>query len=514
MPVHHQPRRAMVDHAVAAAPSAGGAVPRRRTALVLATLALCGTVVSLQQTVVLPLLPDFPHLLHTSVDSASWLVTATLLAGAVATPSISRLADMFGKKRLMVITLGAMVLGSLLGALSAALPLVLAARVLQGVGMALVPVGIATMRDALPHDRVPLGVALMSATLAIGAGLGLPLSGAISEHMDWHAIFWLTGGLGAAMLVAVAVIVPESLVRTGGAFDFRGAAVLSAALTAVLLTLSKGAHWGWTSPTTLSLGVVGLALLAVWVPLELRVRRPLVDLRVAARPAVLLVNVAAVLTGFAMFSNMLVTTQLLQLPPATGYGLGLDVLHTGVWMAPSALVFGLMAPVSAAVTRRYGPQATLLAGAASMAAAYAARVFYSADLWQIVAGSMVVAVGTSMTYAAMPTLIMRAVPVTETASANGLNTLLRSVGTSTASATMAAVATMGAVRVGAEIFPGFGALMAVFWVAGAMSAATALLAVPMFRMRDYAEPVTEPRPRDAVPGARARARAAAPEIAR
>jgi MFS family permease len=489
---------------------------------VVATLALCGTVVSLQQTLVLPLLPDFPRLLGTTADSASWLVTATLLAGAVATPSISRLADMFGKKRLMVITLGVMVLGSLLGALSTVLPLLVAARALQGVGMALVPVGIATMRDELPRERIPLGVALMSATLAIGAGLGLPLSGAISEHMDWHAIFWLTGVLGVAMLAVVAVMVPESPVRTGGTFDYRGAAVLSAALTAVLLTLSKGAHWGWTTPITLAMGTVGLLLLVVWLPLELRVRQPLVDVRVAARPAVLLVNIAAVATGFAMFANMLVTTQLLQLPPASGYGLGLDVLHTGLWMAPSALIFGLMAPVSAAVTRRFGPQATLLAGAALMAAAYAARVYLSVDLAQIVVGSMVVGVGTSMTYAAMPTLIMRAVPVTETASANGLNTLLRSVGTSTASAAMAALATMGAVRVGAEVFPGFDALMAVFWVAGAMSALAALLAVPMFRMRDYAEPATTPgAPGDGVEavtadGARpgARTRVAAREVVR
>src|SRR4051812_45106346 len=124
MPVHHVPGSAMVEHAVAAAPPVVVGAPRARTTLVVATLALCGTVVSLQQTVVLPLLPDFPRLLSTSADSASWLVTATLLAGAVATPSISRLADMFGKKRLMVITLGAMVLGSLLGALSTALPLV------------------------------------------------------------------------------------------------------------------------------------------------------------------------------------------------------------------------------------------------------------------------------------------------------------------------------------------------------------------------------------------------------
>ncbi|MDP3891492.1 MFS transporter, partial [Nocardioides sp.] len=179
---------------------------RARTTLVLATLALTGTVVSLQQTLVLPLLPEFPRLLDTTADNASWLVTATLLTGAVATPTISRLADMFGKKRMMMVALGVMILGSVLGAISQALPLVITARALQGVGMALVPVGIAIMRDELPRDKVPLGVALMSATLAIGAGAGLPLSGLISEHMDWHSIFWVTAVAGSVMLGAVALV--------------------------------------------------------------------------------------------------------------------------------------------------------------------------------------------------------------------------------------------------------------------------------------------------------------------
>jgi MFS family permease len=470
------------------------------SALVVATLALCGTVVSLQQTLVLPLLPDFPRLLDTTVDNASWLVTVTLLTGAVSIPTITRLADMFGKKRMMVVALTVMVAGSMVGALSEAFAMVITARAMQGVGMALVPVGIAIMRDELPRDRVPLGVALMSATLAMGAGVGLPLSGLIAEHMDWHSIFWVTGVVGAVMLLAVTLVVSESQVRTRGVFDYRGALLLTTALTAVLLTLSKGGQWGWTSAPTLLLAVLGVSLLVAWVPLELQVRNPLVDVRVAARPAVLVVNLASVLTGFAMFANMLVTTQLLQLPTSTGYGLGLDILQTGVWMVPSALIFAAMAPVSASLIRRFGPQMTLLAGALVMAGSYVARVFLSHELWQIVAGSVLVGAGTSMTYAAMPTLIMRAVPVTETASANGLNMLLRSIGTSTSSAAMAAVTTLGIVRVGAEVFPSFDALVAVFWVSAVMSLLAALLAVLTFRMREYSEETAEPagHMRDAV----------------
>ncbi|WP_235736481.1 MFS transporter [Nocardioides alcanivorans] len=450
-------------------------------------LSLCGIVVSLQQTLLLPLLPELPNLLDTSADTASWLVTATLLAGAVSTPTISRLADMFGKRRMMVVALAISLAGSLLGSFSEFVPLLIAARALQGVGLSLVPVAIAIMRDELPRERVPLGVAIMSATLAVGAGIGLPLSGLISNHLDWHAIFWLTALVAAALLVLALTTLPESPVRTRGTFDIRGAVLLSASLTALLLSVSKGAQWGWTSTTTLGLAAAGVAVLAVWIPLELRTPSPLVDIRVAGRRPVMLVNLVSVFAGFAMFTNMLVTTQFLQAPEATGYGLGLDVLETGWWMVPNAAAFGIMAPVSAWMTKRWTAQITLLIGTSMMAVTYGARVFFSNDLAQVVLGSVVVGVGTALAYGALPTLIMRAVPVTETASANGLNVLLRSIGTSTASAATAAITTASVMAVGDHLVPTEDALSLSLWLAAAASLAAAAISVPTLRMRAYSE---------------------------
>lgn len=467
--------------------------PARRTTrrsspeLVVATLAMCGIVVALQQTLMLPLLPNLPELIGTTPDSASWLVTSTLLMGAIATPTISRLADMYGKRKMMVVSLLISVAGSTVGALGEDLWLLIAARALQGVGMALIPVGIAIMRDELPADRVPGGVALMSATLAIGAGAGPPLSGLISQHLDWHAVFWVTGVGGAAMLLLVVMVLSESTVRTHGAFDIRGALLLSAALAASLLALSKGSHWGWSSTPTLAFAAVGLIAFAVWAPLELRTSRPLVDLRVAARRAVLLVNLASALAGFAMFSNMLITTQILQAPESSGYGLGLDPLHAGLWMVPTAAAFGVMAPVAAWLTRRVSPQATLLCGATVMCAAYLVRTLLSAGLSQVVVGSLAVGVGAALTYSAMPTLIIRAVPVTETASANGLNVLLRAFGTSAASALAAAVTSAWTASAVDQLVPSGRALELLIWAAAAAALATALVALPMQRMPDFAE---------------------------
>jgi MFS family permease len=458
-----------------------GAVGRRSPMLLIATLSVCGTVVSLQQTLMLPVLPGLPLLLHTSADNASWIVTATLLAGAVAIPTLSRLADMFGKKSMIMVAFLLMVIGGVLGGLSHELTVAIVARALQGAGFVVVPIGIAIMRDELPADRVPLGVTLMGATLAIGAGAALPLSGVIVAHLDWHSIFWITGAASVASFLAIWWVVPESPVRSGGRFDYLGALLLSTAVTALLVALSKGSHWGWASRPTLTLAVAGVALLGLLVAVELRASTPLVNVLIAVRPGVLLVNIASVLCGFAMFTNMVGTMQLLQQSRDSGYGLGLDVLHAGLWMAPTGLIFGAWAPVAAWIIRRFGAHAALLGGAFVMATSYVGRVFLSTELWQVVTGSVLVGVGVSMTFAAMPNLIMAAVPPTETASANGLNTLLRSVGSSTASAAVAALTTGLVVTIDGTQHPAFAAFETLFGIAAGASIVAAVVTLPLVR---------------------------------
>src|SRR4051812_6751108 len=226
---------------------------RTPTWAVIGVLSLCGTVVALQQTMVVPLLPDFPGILGVSSDDASWLVTATLLTSAVATPIMSRLADMFGKRLMMIVCMVAMTLGSVVAAAGGAYLTLIVGRSLQGFAAALIPIGISIMRDELPREKVGSAVALMSATLGIGSAMGLPLSGIIYQHLGWHAIFWTSAAAGMALIVAVLAVVRESAIRTGGRFDYVGAILLSVALTSLLLAISKGTDWGWTSEPTIVL---------------------------------------------------------------------------------------------------------------------------------------------------------------------------------------------------------------------------------------------------------------------
>ena len=433
-------------------PADASSVPSRANTVVVA-LALAGIVVALMQTLVIPLIPELPKLLHASASDATWAVTATLLAGAVATPMMGRLGDMYGKRRMLLVSLLMLVAGSVLVALSNSLVPVVVGRALQGMSTGVIPLGISIMRDELPAERLGSAIALMSASLGVGGALGLPAAALLAANTDWHVLFWTAAGFGAVAALLVLLLVPESRIRSGGRFDVVGATGLSVALVCLLLAISKGGDWGWTSGLTLGLFAAAVVVLLVWGWWELRSREPLVDLRTTARRQVLLTNVASAVFGFALFAMALVLPQLLQLPKATGYGLGHGMLAVGLVLAPSGLVMMAMAPLSARISRARGPKTTLMLGALVVAVGYGLNIVLMSAAWQLVLVSSVIGAGIGLAYGAMPALVIAAVPVSETAAANSINTLMRAIGTSTSSAVAGVVLAQLTIAFGPVMLP-------------------------------------------------------------
>jgi EmrB/QacA subfamily drug resistance transporter len=457
--------------------SSAGGIPRtaKGPSVVVAVLALCGIVVSLMQTIVVPLIPDLPHLLHTSASDASWVITSTLLAAAVCNPVSGRLGDLFGKRRVMLVSLGLMVAGSVICALSSGLVPMVVGRVLQGCAIGVIPLGISIMRDELPPERLGSAMALMSATLGVGGAIGLPLAAFIAQHADWHALFWLSAVIGALDLLLVAFMVPESPLRAPGRFDVPGAVGLTVGLICLLLAITKGGDWGWGSGLTLGLFAAAVVIILSWGLMELRVRDPLVDLRTSARRQVLLTNLASVVVGFAMLGMSLVLPTLLQAPPATGYGLGLSLVQAGLCLAPGGLVMMLLSPFSARVSRRWGPKVALLLGTVVIAVGYAATLGLMHSAVQVVIGSSIIAAGVGLAYSAMPALIMTSVPPSETAAANGLNALMRSIGTSASSAVISVVLAHMTISLGLIRFPSLQGLQVAILIAGGVAVLGAVI---------------------------------------
>ena len=419
------------------------ALPKTSRSAIITVVVLCfgGLCASLTQTMVIPIQGELAQLLGTSAANASWVVTATLLTGAVTMPVAGRLGDMFGKQRILVISAFLLLLGSLVCAMADSLVPMLAGRVLQGLAFGFIPVGISLLREVTPPHITSTAIAAMSATLGVGGAIGLPLSAWIAQDFDWHALFWTSAGLAAAVLAAVLFFVPRVNNAKGGRFDIVGALGLAIGLVSVLISVSKGNEWGWVDARTLACLIGGIVVLLAWGMFELRQDEPLCDLRVTAQRPVLLTNLAAVAVGFGMMAQAIVVPQLLQLPTATGYGLGQTLLATGLWMAPAGLMMLLFAPVSSTLMQRSGAKLTLMIGAGVLGFGYLVAVFLMAAPWQLLVASMVSSAGVGIAYAAMPTLILSSVPMTESGSAVGINGLMRSVGTSVASAVMVSLLT-------------------------------------------------------------------------
>ncbi|MER7747724.1 MFS transporter [Streptomyces bacillaris] len=423
--------------------SASPGAPAARPGAIVAILAFAGIVAALTQTLVVPLIAQLPVLFDTSASNASWVITATLLAAAVSTPVAGRLGDMYGKRRMLLVSLVPLVLGSAVCALSSSVVPMITGRGLQGLGMGVVPLGISLLRDVVPAEKLGPSIAIMSASMGVGGALGLPFAAAVAENTSWRVLFWVVAVLALAVGALIAALVPADRPSTAaaGRFDLPGAIGLGAALIALLLAVSKGADWGWSSATTLTLFAAALVLLPAWARWELRLRDPLVDLRVTVRPQVLMTNTASVLVGFAMYAQSLVVPQLLQLPEATGYGLGRSMLAMGLWMAPAGLMMMVMSPLGAKLSAAKGPKVTLAVGSLLIAAGYGLSVplIGSGSPWSLLLVTLVCNSGVGFAYGAMPALIMSAVPASETASANSFNALMRSIGTSFAAAVIGVV---------------------------------------------------------------------------
>jgi EmrB/QacA subfamily drug resistance transporter len=403
-------------------------VTRQHHGLTLAVLAVAGMSFALLQTMVAPALPAIQHEYGASTPAVTWVLTIYLLTASIFTPVLGRLGDMFGKERLLVIVLLVLGAGTLIAALSTSLPMLIAGRAVQGAGGAIFPLAFGIIRDEFPREKVGSGIGLISATFGVGGGAGLVLSGVIVDHFDYTWIFWLSLVVIAGAVVCTHLFVPESPVKTPAKIDWGGAALMSIGLSAVLLAVSEGNRWGWGSARVLGLIAAGAIVLFAWGRYELRVPQPLVDMRMMRLRGVWTTNVTALMVGFGMFGSFLLVPQFVEMPPAAGFGFGATVTQAGLYLLPSAAVMLVAGPMAGWLGNRFGSRTPLLIGIALVAAAFIQLAVLHDEHWHVFLNSVLTGAGIGLAFASMATLIVDAVPQTQTGVATGMNTIMRSIG--------------------------------------------------------------------------------------
>lgn len=459
---------------------------RARYQVTIAVLAVSAFAFSLLQSLVLPALPTFEHTLHTTETGAAWLLTAYLLSAAVATPVLGRVGDIGGKKRVLVAVLVLLAVGTVLCGLATTLPVMIVGRVIQGAAGAIFPLAFGIIRDEFPPGQVVLGIGLISAILGIGVGAGVVLAGPIVLHLSVHWLFWIPGVMVVVATMATVAWVPESPHRAPARINWTGAAVLSTWLVTLLVAVSEAPGWGWGSPGVLVLFGVTAALIPVWVVVESRATSPLVDMTMMRIRAVWTTNVSALLFGFGMFAMFTTVPEFVQTPAHVGYGFGDSVTRSGLDLLPFALAMLVVAPITARLSAIAGPKWVLVAGGAMGALAYVELALYHAHQVSVLVSSGLLGVGTALGFASMSTLVVQAVPPTQTAVATGMNTNLRSIGGALGAGIAASVVASHLVAGGLPSVSGFTAAFVLSAVAMAAAAGVAL-AVPGERHRAPAD---------------------------
>ena len=421
---------------------------RRSYKATYAVLALAVGGYALLQSLVIPVLPTIQAGLHTSQNTVTWVLTAYLLAAAIFTPIMGRLGDMYGKERLLVLTLIALTLGSLLAAVASSITLMIVARAIQGIGGGVLPLAFGLIRDEFPQEKILGAIGVIAALAAAGAGVGIVLAGPIVDVFNYHWLFWIpmvVMGLGA---IAAHFVIPESEVRTPGKLSWNGVILLSVWLVALILAISEAPTWGWGSSRVIGLIVAGVVIAGLWIYVEAHSKNPLIDMHMMRIPAVWTTNLVAFLVGVGMYAVFAFLPEFLQTPHSAGYGFGLSITRSGLLLLPLSVFMFFFGMLSGRLSRRYGSKRVLVVCLFVDLVSFFLLTGAHAAQWEILLAMVIEGIGFGLAFSSMSALVVVAVPPEQTGVASGMNANIRTIGGSVGAAVMSSIVTSG-VRAGA-----------------------------------------------------------------
>lgn len=392
-----------------------------------AVLGIVMLVYSVLESMLVPALPLIQQGVGASASSITWVFTGLLLSATVSTPLVGRLADIYDKKVVFLVVLGVVAVGVLLGAVATSIVVLAIGQVLQGAGLGFAPLAIGILRDTQSAARARIGNGLVIGMSGLGSVVGLLVAGPLLAVLPYNWLYWLP--LAALVLLGVAAVLalPSTPSKGGGRVDWAGAGLLGGGLLAVLIGLTQAPSWGWLSAQFLVLAALGLALLAAFAMVELKIERPLVDLRAGGMP-VLITCVVAFAVGWATYAVFLAIPTIVAAPPANGYGLGGTPTTAGLLLIPLGVVGAASAPLTGLLERVLGAKAVMVLSClpivASSAILFLAR--HDAVVLAFASGLAGLGIGIGLTQAM--NIVSSSVPAERVASASGLLLVVRSVG--------------------------------------------------------------------------------------
>lgn len=396
--------------------------------LLLPSLAVAAFSYGLNQAILTPLISSIEEEYGVGLQQATWLVTGFLLVGCVIVPLAARLGDMYGHARVLRVVMLVFAIGGVLAAAVTTFPFLLAARLVQGAGAALFPLGYALVRGRSTRTRLAGSIGLISSTAALGSSIGTAVSGPTVAVYAVRGALVVAAAVGLIATATVLLAVAGPLLSPDGPIDWLGAALLALWTTAILMVISEGRLWGVGSPPTIALGAVAVLSFVVWTLVEHRAKVPLVDLPLMSTTPMILSNLIAFAFGYLLFSGLLVIPAFVQSDRSQGFGFSASVGQTAWFVLPQTLLLLVTGLFAAPMARRIGSAKSVVLGTMITLLGQVSLLLLHDHPWHVMAAGALLGVGIGITFTHLATVVLEFVPAGAAASASGANTNIRNIG--------------------------------------------------------------------------------------
>ena len=503
----------------------GTAIPRTAWKL-LVILSSIATMVMYVETMLIPAIPDLINDFNVSYGTSSWILTTYLISGAVATPIVGKLSDVYGKKKVLLLVMLIYAIGVSFAGFASNIYTLLLVRAIQGIGMGMFPIAFGIIRDQFPREKISIGQGIISSMFAAGAAVGLSAGALIVENFGWQATFFTIVPIAILLLITIWRFVhigenqqidpapikysisrgkESSLVpvtnfdekrRRKLQLDIKGAVALAVSITSFLLCLtlietSSGLSTANNSYVDITSGygtIVGIAIVAVisfvlFLLIEKRESYPLIDLRLLGNKAILPSILIILIVGLSNFMVFQTIPILVRNPEPIGFGA--DVVDAGTIQLPFALVFLVFGPTSGLIISRLGSLRPVIVGTSIITVSFLGLVFFHDSPTAISINLGVLATGLSFAAIGAMNVIILATPKEYTGISLGIATLVRiigsAIGPALAAMYMQSSQTVIDIGVLSRSYPSDFAFVMIFSTATAIAAGSIFLSVLLHR---------------------------------
>jgi EmrB/QacA subfamily drug resistance transporter len=378
------------------------------------------------ETMIIPGVPTIQKDFATSESVVSWITSAFLIVGSAVSPLFGKLGDSFGKKRMFLIALVFYTAGVGIAGFSPSIDFLIAARAVQGIGFAIVPLALAIIAETFPKERIATAQGVVSATFAIGASLGLIVGSYIIQDLGWQWAFHSAFVLSVVLFIVIARFLPRGNPGTGRRVDYETVVLLMAGVSFILLYLTEGPYSGWYSTYNLAALALGVAMTVGFFVAESRKSNPLIQLSLLRIRNVLVANGTGILSGIGMFMLFFAVVYYTELPAP--FGLGLDTISAGLTLAPATVIMLAAGPGFGRLVTKAGPKPALVLGGVIAICGFALFVFNRSTTTDVVIDTAISMVGAVAIIIPIVNMISVSLPDETVATGLGLNTMLRNIG--------------------------------------------------------------------------------------